>query len=55
MSLSFSEKKSEAHERGNEKTLGVPGPFSCVCILDFVTLGRCLKGAAVNTEVEKNL
>lgn len=55
MSLSFSEKKSGAHERGNEKTLGVPGPFSCVCIHDFVTLGGSLKGAAVNAEVENNL
>lgn len=54
MSSSFLEKKPRALERSNEKTLGTPEPFSCVCICDFVTLGGSLKGADINSEVEKN-
>lgn len=53
MSSGFSERKSGASEIGNEKTLEISEPLSCVCICDFLTLGGSLKGAAVNFEMEK--
>lgn len=55
MSSGFSERKSRAPGIGNEKTLGVSEPLSCICICDFLTLGGSLKGAAVNFEMEKVL